>query len=679
MKKAYFFISFFIFQVNCFSQNNYTFSSANGSYNSIETGIAAPLSPAFSPAKSDLDEGFSNNIPIGFSFQYNGKNYSAIHLNTNGFATLGAPFMAGAGQDPTYESNELRSASGQKGVIKPVLAPFWDNLILPSAGSLTYSSTGTAPNRIFIAQWKNAIWQSGGSAISFQLKLYETSNIIEFQYQPETDAGGANKSASIGISSEFPQILDEETAPLTYQSLTSSTASAQINTLFETDNIATKPASGQIFRFTPNPCMPPSGILLNGYNSNSANLSWTALQGNNTYEIALSNIDVQPNSGTALTANQFVYSNLSENTTYYFYIKNSCGSIWNKFIFTTTALATLPYTEDFETVLENSIPENMTRQTLNNPFGDSFWQGTDLLNAASGTKKMISTSPFVPSKAWLFTPSFTLLAGGNYNLTYKISTTGGPINLDVKYGTKAGQDFMTTNIATDNNISNTNYITKTINFSPTASGEHTIGFANKSAANNQILLLDDISFTLVSAPLPLNLISFKAKLNQEKQTELNWETSAERNVSHFEIEKSIDGKMFDQIGKTYTQNTGNEANNYDYLDRNTNIGLNYYRLKMVDKDGKYSFSPLEYVNLKENFITELYPNPSYNEVYLKMKNTDKVILKAFSLDGRELPINYSLINNNEFKIKTESAAITGIYLLNITSPTETRILKWVIK
>jgi hypothetical protein len=679
MIKYYYLTLFLIISHITVSQFNYTFSAISGTYNSVESGTIAPLTASFSPTRPILDEGFSNSIPIGFTFQYNSINYNSIHLNTNGFASLGAQFLASTTQDPAYDVNELRSVAGYKVAIKPVLAPFWDNLLLNSATDLTYITSGSAPNRIFTAQWKNAIWQSGNSAISFQLKLYETSNTIEFIYEPQADLGGAGKSASIGISTEIPQIIDEEIAPLTFQSLNSSLPTATINISFETDNIAAKPSSGQIFRFTPLPCMPASGIFLTGFDSHSATINWAATHGATSYEIALSNIDIMPISGSLTATNQFTFNDLAENTKYYFYIKNACGSTWNKFSFKTSTIATLPYSEDFETALENAIPNNMTEQTNNNPFGDSFWQTSDILAAASGTKKVVAASPFSNANAWLFTPSFNLIAGGIYNLSYKISTTGGTNAVEVKLGNKAGELSMTNTITTDNALSNTAYSTKNYNFTPTTSGEHIIGFANKSAANNQIILLDDIALTLISAPLPLHLVYFKASLEEENLVKLNWKTTSETNVPHFEIQKSLDGKSFTEIGKTNSQNTDNKANEYDYYDRKPNVGLNYYRLKMVDLDGKFTFSPIDYVNIKDQFITELYPNPSDKEVFLKMKNTDGISLKAYQIDGKDLPISYTLTNKNEFKITPNEPIKTGIYLVQITSKTETRVLKWVVR
>ena len=179
MKKILYFVWLSLFSYISKAQLNYNFSTATGTFTLLSGDVVAPLVAAYSPTKSLLDESFANDIPLGFNFQYNGINYTTIHLNVNGFASLGTPFLSSI-TDPTYEVNELRSISGLKATIRPILAPLWDNLLVNSANDITYKTSGTAPNRVFISQWKNMIWQDGTSAISFQLKLYEITNIVEF-------------------------------------------------------------------------------------------------------------------------------------------------------------------------------------------------------------------------------------------------------------------------------------------------------------------------------------------------------------------------------------------------------------------------------------------------------------------------------------------------------------------
>ena len=70
--------------------------------------------------------------------------------------------------------------------LRPLLAPFWDNLNM-STGGVYYQTTGTAPSRVFTLEWNNARWPSTvtSGTISFQVKLYEGTGRIEYLYRPE--------------------------------------------------------------------------------------------------------------------------------------------------------------------------------------------------------------------------------------------------------------------------------------------------------------------------------------------------------------------------------------------------------------------------------------------------------------------------------------------------------------
>ena len=429
-------ILFFLFGVfyPIFSQINYTYSVQNTAYSSLLGGTAAPLSPAFLPTKTALDEGFSNNISIGFAFQYNGENYTSIHLNTNGFASLGAPFLA-ANFNPNYHINELRNAVEYKGAIRPILAPLWDDLLLSSASDLTYKTEGIAPNRVFTAQWHNTIWQNGTAAISFQLKLHETTNIVSFHYHPESGSIDTNASASIGITSSKAEMPDIDMDLPYFLSLNSLQNTATVSGIFETETINNKPVADQEFRFTPKLCTAPANIKLQQVTTNSATISWVKELANSNYNVAVSNIDVLPFASTLVAVNNQFFSNLVSNTEYFCFIKNECGTSWTRFKFKTASLDNLPYFENFETALDGSLPKAMLSQNTGNNFAEMQWQTTDLLASTSGaigTKKAINSSRFANSNSWLFTPSFQFLAGATYNLSFKYSSTAAT-NLGAKF------------------------------------------------------------------------------------------------------------------------------------------------------------------------------------------------------------------------------------------------------
>jgi hypothetical protein len=114
--------------------------------------------------------------------------------------------------------------------------------------------------------------------------------------------------------------------------------------------------------------------------------------------------------------------------------------------------------------------------------------------------------------------------------------------------------------------------------------------------------------------LPVTLISYTAKA-QNNNALLNWKTASEINNSHFVIERSTDGKNFNQIAIVNAKSA--QGADYTYTDYNTTSGTNYYRLLQVDLDGKTTDLGVKSVkfNLQEVAINA-YPNPATDFVNL---------------------------------------------------------------
>jgi hypothetical protein len=82
------------------------------------------------------------------------------------------------------------------------VAPWWDNLLADTTSAVSYKTEGTAPDRVFTAEWKHVLAYSTGSSarLNFQVKLYEGTNAIEFCYGDlETGTHNFQEGASIGI------------------------------------------------------------------------------------------------------------------------------------------------------------------------------------------------------------------------------------------------------------------------------------------------------------------------------------------------------------------------------------------------------------------------------------------------------------------------------------------------
>jgi hypothetical protein len=108
--------------------------------------------------------------------------------------------------------------------------------------------------------------------------------------------------------------------------------------------------------------------------------------------------------------------------------------------------------------------------------------------------------------------------------------------------------------------------------------------------------------------LPLTLISFNVT-DKDCQANLEWKTASEVNTSHFEVESSSDGRNFRAIGRVEAQGNGN-GRTYGF--RAAQVpGRSYYRLKMADLDGKFTYSPVRTLTIGCAGQTQLsiYPNP----------------------------------------------------------------------
>jgi len=169
--------------------------------------------------------------------------------------------------------------------------------------------------------------------------------------------------------------------------------------------------------------------------------------------------------------------------------------------------------------------------------------------------------------------------------------------------------------------------------------------------------------------LPINLLSFEA-IKQTKKVLLQWTTDNELNADKYIAERSADGITYTAIGNVPAYNNSNK-NNYNLTDNQPLSGLNFYRLKMMDIDGSFRYSPVRRVNFNnagDDF--SIYPNPvSADKIYLSSTgNMNSAVIfdaagrliKLFTLKGRSNTLNVSGIAKGTYQLKvfTEHATHT---------------------
>ncbi len=223
-----------------------------------------------------------------------------------------------------------------------------------------------------------------------------------------------------------------------------------------------------------------------------------------------------------------------------------------------------------------------------------------------------------------------------------------------------------------------NYITGSSSFSSPTSvcitdidgdGKLDLGVANN--ASNSISLLRN----QIGEILPLNLISFRTFIINELPR-LYWQTANEINTSHFTVEHSIDGINFIGIGNVNAAINSNTQKSYEFNHINPVKGLNYYRLKMVDQDGLFTYSQIEKIKLDGDKKITISPNPAKDNIVIEHNIGKRSTIKLIDMLGRVLK-SISVNNNTSQTILNVATLPSGVYKIiwsdGITSDSRTLV------
>lgn len=169
------------------------------------------------------------------------------------------------------------------------------------------------------------------------------------------------------------------------------------------------------------------------------------------------------------------------------------------------------------------------------------------------------------------------------------------------------------------------------------------------------LKLDEVCWTKVEgsgSSLPVEWLGFEGE-EQEENSLLTWQTSTEYNASHFEVEFSQDGGYFQSIGQVSAVGNTQEVSDYSFLDRGVGLrfsGVVYYRLRQVDRDGKFSYSKSISIELSKKFLSEatmnIYPNPASRVTRISFGEEIAVSqVRVLNTVGEEMKIKVASTND----------------------------------
>lgn len=269
------------------------------------------------------------------------------------------------------------------------------------------------------------------------------------------------------------------------------------------------------------------------------------------------------------------------------------------------------------------------------------------------------------------TPNGTALSAGQktdiVDAVYNINRTSGSGNCDVTLGWQSALEGSNFSSFLDNQIGISQYVSGAYN-TFTGSGNNTANTATITVSSFAPFLIGKLATTL-----PVKLISFAAQ-KQSSSVQLKWATSSEQNNSHFDIERSTDGKVFSSIGRRSGAGNSNVAIDYSFSDYNPAAGINYYRLNQVDLDGKSTLSNPIVVNMGfEGLAMQVFTSANASELKINITTDQdsKGQFIVYSVSGQKI-VEQSLTltkGYNDFSFSMTDFG-SGVYIATYKNGTQ---------
>ncbi|HVU55604.1 MAG TPA: S8 family serine peptidase [Puia sp.] len=171
------------------------------------------------------------------------------------------------------------------------------------------------------------------------------------------------------------------------------------------------------------------------------------------------------------------------------------------------------------------------------------------------------------------------------------------------------------------------------------------------------------------------LLSFTAALSGERGL-LQWSTGQEVNMARFVIEKSMDGVKFSSLDSVKALN-GDTVNTYHYADNGLQQGINYYRLKMVDSNGRYNYSYIRTIELEAGgAIIHVYPNPFHTG---ELHVTSSSPCRSIGLADASGRILLQMPASGNAPTLTPGPLAKGVYFIIIDTDAGRKVKKLLVK
>ncbi|HUH50885.1 MAG TPA: GEVED domain-containing protein [Flavobacterium sp.] len=543
--------------------NSYGFSQSNGVYQSIATdGILVDGTEATTTTTYDTT-GWSVELP--FSFNFNSEFYTSMFVNSNGGATFGTTTSTGtsliststayAGAvavmnrdlwgvfitsgETTSGSNTItnvgsfhgmeigKQLNGVNGIPTGTTVTAFDevagtiSMSAPATASAANANVrygtgkiftkveGTAPNRVFTIQWEGyndyTTTAANSNYFSFQLKLNETVNTIQFVYGEHFNLSTTSRTNQIGLRGATNTDYINRTGVVTNPwDNTEAGTSNSANVARDNVNF---PATGLTFTWSPPTCIAPSALTATNHTLNSADLSWAS--DGTLFDIEWGAGVFAQGAGSSIygVSSPYTLSGLSSSTAYSFYVRKDCGAVdgqsnWvGPFKFSTLCdvVTALPYVENFDTygIGATAFPNCWTRP-VTYTSGSNEFPSIVALHPTSAPNSLKFQS-LLGTPTYAVTPSF---AEDIHNLRVRFQlkaesiTNSGTMQVGVMSDPYNISTFELVQTIQPTSTSITEYV---INFDTTtlSGGNKYIAFRHNTNSTSWYYWLDDVEVELL--------------------------------------------------------------------------------------------------------------------------------------------------------------------------------------
>lgn len=314
----------------------YAFAQSTGTFTAGTAGTVLATATGTSGTAS-LYQVTPYDVTLPFNFNYNGAVYSSIKVSSNGYITFGTTAPSASNSTPISSAETYNGAVSVFGKSLNTFASLGS-----ITGDIRTEVVGTAPNREMVIQWTNfrpaySTSSTTAYAFSFQIRLKETSNVINMVYNSGAFAiGSTNVTGSVQIglrgasNSDYNNRLNASTLAFTSSTLGTDNASTQY-TSTTAGATSGMPPAGFTYTWTPPTCFAPV-VTTSSSTPNSITVNWTAPTPTpGSYDVYYNTTGVAPTSTTTptqtnITGTTATISSLAPVTAYYVWVRSNCGS-----------------------------------------------------------------------------------------------------------------------------------------------------------------------------------------------------------------------------------------------------------------------------------------------------------------------------------------------------------------